>query len=90
MSFNSINCNLLDCVRPITWKNPNYSRKYDLVVIGGGIGGITTAKKTAKLGAKVALIENFILGGETLYTGSIPSKAFLKCANIAHAAKTAS
>lgn len=77
-------------MRPITWQNPEYSRKYDLIVIGGGIGGITTAKKTVKLGAKVAIIENFLLGGETLYSGSITSKAFLKCANIAHAAKTAS
>jgi pyruvate/2-oxoglutarate dehydrogenase complex dihydrolipoamide dehydrogenase (E3) component len=60
-----------------------------LVVIGGGAGGLVTAATAVGLGAKVALIEKNLLGGDCLNTGCVPSKAFLKCANVAHSARTA-
>jgi len=60
-----------------------------MVVIGGGAGGLVTAASAVSLGAKVALIEKRLLGGDCLNTGCVPSKAFLKCANVAHNARTA-
>jgi len=57
-------------------------KKYDLVVIGGGAGGMTTAAGAASLGAKVALIEKRDeLGGDCLHYGCIPSKALIEAAN---------
>ncbi|KFM77476.1 putative glutathione reductase 2, partial [Stegodyphus mimosarum] len=40
----------------------NFS-KFDLLVLGGGSGGIACARRAAELGAKVGLIENENLGG---------------------------
>ncbi|TVP85320.1 MAG: FAD-dependent oxidoreductase [Alkalicoccus sp.] len=56
--------------------------KYDLVVIGGGAGGMTTAAGAASLGAGVALIEKRAeLGGDCLHYGCVPSKALIEAAN---------
>lgn len=45
-------------------KNPQDAGKFDLVVVGGGMGGICTAISAARLGVKVALIQNRpVLGG---------------------------
>jgi pyruvate/2-oxoglutarate dehydrogenase complex dihydrolipoamide dehydrogenase (E3) component len=60
------------------------------VVIGGGAGGLVTAACAIGLGVKVALIEKNLLGGDCLNTGCVPSKAFIKCANVAHQAKESS
>jgi len=57
---------------------------YDLVVIGGGAGGLVTASGGARLGAKTALIEMERLGGECLWTGCVPSKALIRSAKIKH------
>jgi len=57
---------------------------YDLVVIGGGAGGLVTASGAARLGAKTALIEQERLGGECLWTGCVPSKALIRSANVKH------
>src|SRR3989344_3544649 len=58
--------------------------KYDLVVIGGGSGGLSAAAGAARFGAKVALVEKHKLGGECLWTGCVPSKALMKSAKVAH------
>lgn len=55
---------------------------YDLVVIGGGAGGLVAAGGATRLGAKVALIEQERLGGECLWTGCVPSKALIRSAKI--------
>ncbi len=55
---------------------------YDLVVVGGGTGGLVTSAGAASLGAKVALIEKDKLGGECLYTGCVPSKALIESAKL--------
>ena len=60
--------------------------KRDLVVIGGGAGGLVVASVAAQLGLDVVLInkeEN--MGGDCLHYGCVPSKALLKSASIAHA-----
>ena len=48
-----------------------------------------TAAQSRSLGAKVCLIERQFLGGDCLVNGCVPSKAFLKCCNVAHNAKNA-
>ncbi|MFN2502541.1 MAG: FAD-dependent oxidoreductase, partial [Pyrinomonadaceae bacterium] len=57
---------------------------YDLIVIGGGSAGLVAAGGAALLGAKVALIEKNLLGGDCLYTGCVPSKTLIKSARFAH------
>lgn len=56
--------------------------KYDIIVLGGGAGGLTVAAGAASIGAKVALIEKEEQpGGDCLHYGCVPSKAFIKAAN---------
>ncbi|MEK4667831.1 dihydrolipoyl dehydrogenase [Niallia sp. FSL R7-0271] len=57
-------------------------KTYDIVVIGGGPGGYTAALHAAELGQKTALIEADFLGGTCLNRGCIPSKTYLKHAEI--------
>jgi len=56
---------------------------YDLIVIGGGSAGLVAAGGAGILGAKVALIEKAKLGGDCLWTGCVPSKAFIRSARYA-------
>lgn len=60
------------------------SEIYDLIVIGGGSAGLVAAGGSAILGAKVALIEKNLLGGDCLYTGCVPSKSLIASARFAH------
>ena len=48
---------LLDLVHPPDWRNPEPARRYNLVVLGAGTGGLVAAAVAAGLGAKVALVE---------------------------------
>ena len=57
---------------------------FDIVVIGGGAGGLVVAAGSASVGAKVALVERHKLGGDCLYYGCVPSKSLIKSARIAH------
>ena len=54
------------------------------MVLGGGVAGLACATHAANLGAKVALVEQELLGGTSLNMGSVPSKALLRAANAAH------
>lgn len=65
------------------------SETYDLIVIGGGSAGLVAAGGAAILGARVALIEKNLLGGDCLYTGCVPSKALISSARFAAQAKNA-
>ena len=69
-------------VHPEDWKNPTPAPSYNLVVIGGGTAGLVTAAGAAGLGAKVALIERHLLGGDCLNVGCVPSKALLRAARV--------
>jgi len=51
--------------------------KYDLVVLGGGSGGVACARRSAALGAKVALIEADRLGGTCVIRGCVPKKLLM-------------
>ncbi|MEM7384742.1 MAG: mercuric reductase [Verrucomicrobiota bacterium] len=67
-------------VHPPDWKNPTPDGTYNMVVIGGGTAGLVTAAGAAGLGAKVALIERELLGGDCLNVGCVPSKAIIAAA----------
>ncbi len=57
---------------------------YDLVVIGGGSGGLNVAMTAAQVGARVALIEKERPGGECTFTACVPSKGLVQAAKLAH------
>ncbi|MGK7908365.1 MAG: NAD(P)/FAD-dependent oxidoreductase [Synechococcus sp.] len=63
---------------------------YDIVIIGGGSGGLVVASAAAQLKAKVALVEKERdrLGGDCLYYGCVPSKSLIHAGEVAHAVKT--
>ncbi len=52
-------------------------KKYDLVVLGAGSGGLSAASGAANIGLKVLLIEKNKLGGDCLWNGCIPSKTLI-------------
>lgn len=65
------------------------AREYDLVIIGGGTGGYVAAIRAAQLGLKTAVVEKEDLGGTCLHKGCIPTKTFLRSAEIYRNAKKA-
>ncbi|MCI8456074.1 MAG: dihydrolipoyl dehydrogenase, partial [Mammaliicoccus sciuri] len=58
------------------------SKEYDLVILGGGTAGYVSAIRASQLGKKVAIVEKFKLGGTCLHKGCIPTKSYLKTAEI--------
>jgi len=74
---------LLAQVRPPEWQNPEPAPRYNLVVIGGGTAGLVCAAGAAGLGAKVALVERHLLGGDCLNYGCVPSKAIIRSSRVA-------
>lgn len=71
---------LVDAVHPALWTNPTSDGRYNLVVIGGGTAGLVSAAGAAGLGAKVALIERHLMGGDCLNVGCVPSKGLISAA----------
>src|SRR5688572_30239155 len=76
---------LAENVHPAQWENPKPSGRYNLVVIGAGTAGLVTAAGAAGLGAKVALIERHLMGGDCLNVGCVPSKSVIRAARAWHA-----
>jgi pyruvate/2-oxoglutarate dehydrogenase complex dihydrolipoamide dehydrogenase (E3) component len=68
--------------RPAGWRNPDPAQAYDLLVIGAGPAGLAAAEAAVERGAKVALIERNLLGGASLWTGSVPSKSIIRTARL--------
>lgn len=81
---------LVDCVHPRDWRNPGPAGRYNLVVIGAGTAGLVTAAGAAGLGAKVALVERHLMGGDCLNVGCVPSKSLLRSAHLAGELREAS
>jgi pyruvate/2-oxoglutarate dehydrogenase complex dihydrolipoamide dehydrogenase (E3) component len=77
------NRELLGYVRPAGWTNPQPAGRYNLVVIGAGTAGLVSAVGAAGLGARVALVERHLLGGDCLNYGCVPSKALIRAARAA-------
>lgn len=78
------NRELVEQVHPSGWINPVPSGRYHLVAIGGGTAGIIAAVGAAGLGARVALVEKHLLGGDCLNYGCVPSKALIRAARAAY------
>jgi dihydrolipoamide dehydrogenase len=57
---------------------------FDVVILGGGMGGYPAAIRASQLGLKVALIEADKLGGTCLHLGCIPTKALLESSELYH------
>lgn len=72
------NRTLVQNVHPVDWVNPEPTGRYHLVVIGAGTAGLVAAAVAAALGAKVALIERHLMGGDCLNVGCVPSKALVR------------
>ncbi len=71
------NRELVANVHPTDWVNPKPDGRYNMVVVGAGTAGLVTAAGAAGLGAKVALVERHLMGGDCLNVGCVPSKALI-------------
>lgn len=80
---------LLSNVHPPHWVDPEPQGRYHMVVIGGGTAGLVTAVGAAGLGARVALVERNLMGGDCLNSGCVPSKAMIRAAHAAASVRDA-
>lgn len=78
--MDNVDQDLIAHVHPPDWTNPDPAARYNLVVIGGGTAGLVSAAGAAGLGARVALVERHLLGGDCLNTGCVPSKTLISSA----------
>ena len=83
------NRTLVSNVHPADWKNPVPAGRYNLVVVGGGSAGLITSAIAAGLGARVALVERHLLGGDCLNVGCVPSKAVIRASRMVADARRA-
>ena len=83
------NTKLVANVCPAEWRNPVPDGRYNLVVLGGGTAGLVAAAGAAGLGAKVALVERSLMGGDCLNVGCVPSKAVIRSGHAAHDVRAA-
>ena len=66
-----------------------FDREFDYIVVGGGSGGVRSARVAAQLGAKVALVESSDLGGTCVNLGCVPKKLFSYAASFHKASDVA-
>ena len=69
-------------VRPSDWSNPTPADRYHLVVVGAGTAGLIAASFAAGAGAKVALVERHLMGGDCLNVGCVPSKSLIRSSRV--------
>jgi pyruvate/2-oxoglutarate dehydrogenase complex dihydrolipoamide dehydrogenase (E3) component len=62
-------------------------KEFDVVVVGGGVGGVAAVRKLASIGLSVALVEDRLVGGECHYWGCNPSKTLLRPIEVFNLAK---
>ncbi|HBN77770.1 MAG TPA: FAD-containing oxidoreductase [Planctomycetaceae bacterium] len=89
LPFDEYNQKLEQNVHPADWVNPEPTKPYHLVVLGAGTSGLVTAAAAAGLGARVALIERELMGGDCLNVGCVPSKGMIHAARVAASLKEA-
>jgi pyruvate/2-oxoglutarate dehydrogenase complex dihydrolipoamide dehydrogenase (E3) component len=89
MSYDELVERTIELVHPPGWENPAPRGRYHLVVIGGGTAGLVSAVGAAQLGARVALIEKHLLGGDCLNYGCVPSKGIIRAGRAAFAVREA-
>ena len=89
LPFDDANAQLMRTVAPKGWMAPVPKDRYHLVVIGAGTAGLVSAAIAAGLGARVALIERHMFGGDCLNFGCVPSKAVIRAARAWREARTA-
>lgn len=70
--------------------NTALNTDFDLIVVGGGSGGLSVAERAAEYGAKVLLIERERIGGACVNRGCVPKKVWWYAASHAQALKDAS
>src|SRR5690606_18187608 len=80
--------------RPLLERPPRRERgpavkSFDLIVLGGGSGGLATAQRAAEYGAKVVLFEPARLGGTCVNVGCVPKKVMWNAAELARAIENA-
>ena len=68
----------------MTLNSDQMATDFDVVILGGGMGGYPAAIRASQLGMKVALIESDKLGGTCLHIGCIPTKALLESSELYH------
>jgi pyruvate/2-oxoglutarate dehydrogenase complex dihydrolipoamide dehydrogenase (E3) component len=73
---------LIENVHPPGWRNPEPAPRYNLVVVGAGTAGLVSVAASATLGARVALVERHLMGGDCLNTGCVPSKTMIRAARV--------
>jgi len=80
---------LVASAHPADWVNPKPAGRYNLVVIGAGTAGLVSAIGASWLGARVAIVERHLTGGDCLNFGCVPSKALTSAARMVTAARHA-
>src|SRR5690242_6103550 len=83
------NRELIRNLHPPDWVNPSALGRYNLVVIGAGTAGLVSAAGGAALGARVALLERHLMGGDCTNYGCVPSKVLIRAARAAYAIREA-
>ena len=83
------NRRLIENLHPANWINPTPTERYNLVVVGAGTAGLVSAAGATALGARVALIERHLMGGDCTNYGCVPSKALIRSARAAYALREA-
>jgi pyruvate/2-oxoglutarate dehydrogenase complex dihydrolipoamide dehydrogenase (E3) component len=76
------NRKLVHNVHPPEWHNPDPAPRYNLVVLGAGTAGLVSAAGAAGLGAKVALVERHLMGGDCRNVGCVPSKCVIRSSRV--------
>ena len=89
LPFDKHNQKLISNVHPADWINPEPAPKYNIVVLGAGTAGLVAAIGAASLGARTALVERSLMGGDCLNYGCVPSKAIIRSSRTASEIKNA-
>lgn len=87
--MDEFNQQLIHNVHPPIWNNPTPAGRYNIVVIGAGTAGLVTAAVAAGLGAKAALVERHLMGGDCLNVGCVPSKGVIRASRAWNAVQRA-